>query len=146
MRQKAKEFKYYLCNKIFILSLQRFILYYILYTALLAGVAVALPHLFPNVKLLANKFWLVFGFLSVLTLIAYVLAFIGIKRNPETGVMAIMGSIVLKMLFSMAFVLIYSLNHKGKDILFIFNFFSLYLLFTFFEIYGLLRNLRHQNK
>ena len=128
------------------MSLQRFISYYILYTAVLAGIAVALPYVFPSVSLLANKFWLIFGFLSVLTLIAYILAFFGIKHNPETGVMAIMGSIVLKMLFSMAFVLIYSLNHKGKDLLFVFNFFSLYLLFTCFEIYGLLRNLRHQNK
>ena len=128
------------------MSLFRFIGYYILYTAILAGIAIALPYVFPSVNLLAEKFWLVFSFLSVLTLIAYVLAFIGVKRNPETGVMAIMGSIVLKMLFSMAFVLIYSVNHKGKDLLFVFNFFSLYLLFTGFEIYGLLRNLRHQNK
>jgi hypothetical protein len=128
------------------LSLPRFIGYYILYTAILAVIAIALPYVFPNVNLLATKFWLIFGFLSLLTLIAYILAFFGIKRNPETGVMAIMGSIVLKMIFSMAFVLIYSLNHKGKDLLFVFNFFSLYLLFTCFEIYGLLRNLRHQNK
>ena len=117
-----------------------------LFTALLAGIAIALPYIFPDVKLIANKFWLIFAFLSLLTLIAYVLAFIGIKHNPETGVMAIMGSIVLKMLFSMVFVLVYNLNHKGKDLLFVFNFFSLYLLFTGFEIYGLLRNLRHQNK
>lgn len=128
------------------MSLPRFIVYYLLYTAVLAGIAIALSYIFPAVNLLATKFWLIFGFLSVLTLIAYVLAFFGIKRNPETGVMAIMGSIVLKMLFSMAFVLIYSLNHKGKDLLFVFNFFSLYLLFTCFEIFGLLRNLRHQNK
>ena len=128
------------------MSLQRFIFSYILYTLVLAGIAIALPHLFPTVKLLANKFWLVFGFLGCITFIAYVLAFIGIKRNPETGIMAIMGSIAIKMLFSMAFVLIYSLNNKGKDLVFVFNFFSLYLLFTFFEIYGLLRNLRHQNK
>jgi len=139
------------------LGLQRFILYYILYTALLAGIALSLPHLFPDVKLLADKFWVVFSFLGGLTFIAYILALIGIKRNPETGVLAIMGSIAVKMLFSMAFVLIYSLNTKKKivingvnteekDLVFIFNFFSLYLLFTFFEIYGLLRNLRHQNK
>ena len=117
-----------------------------LFTALLAGIAIALPYIFPDVKLIATKFWLAFGFLSVLTLIAYILAFIGAKRNPETAIMAIMGSIVIKMLFSMGFVLIYSLNHKGNQMLFAFNFFSLYLLFTGFEIYGLLRNLRHQNK
>ncbi|WP_316769162.1 hypothetical protein [Pedobacter frigiditerrae] len=139
------------------LGLQRFILYYVLYTALLAGIALSLPHLFTDVKLLADKFWLVFGFLGGLTFVAFILAFLGIKRNPETGVLAIMGSIAVKMLFSMAFVLIYSLNARKKvlingvnteekDLVFIFNFFSLYLLFTFFEIYGLLRNLRHQNK
>ncbi len=128
------------------MSLQKFIIYYLLYVGLLASVAVLLPKLFPDVKLLADKFWLVFGFLGGLTFIAYVVAFLGIKRNPETGVMAIMGSIILKLIFSMGFVLIYSLNHAGKDLIFVFNFFSLYLLFTFFEIYGLLRNLRHQNK
>lgn len=128
------------------MSLQRFISYYILYTAILAGIAIALPYVFPSINLLADKFWLIFGFLSVLTFIAYILAFFGIKHNPETGVMAIMGSIVLKLIFSMAFVLIYGLNHKEKDLLFVFNFFSLYLLFTCFEIFGLLRNLRHQNK
>jgi hypothetical protein len=128
------------------LSLQRFILHYLFYTALLAGIALSLPSLFPDVKLLANEFWLVFGFLGGLTFIAYILAFMGIKRNPETGILAIMGSIAVKMIFSMAFVLIYSLNNKEKDLVFVFNFFSLYLLFTFFEIYGLLRSLRHQNK
>ena len=128
------------------MSLQRFVLYYLIYTAILAGIGISLPHFFPEVKLLADAFWLVFCFLSGLTFVAYILAFLGIKRNPETGVLAIMASIAVKMLFSMAFVLIYSLNHKGKDLVFVFNFFSLYLLFTFFEIYGLLRNLRHQNK
>ncbi len=143
------------------MSLPRFIGYYILYTAVLAGIAIALPYVFRNVNLLAAKFWLVFGFLSVITFIAYILAFIGIKRNPDTGVLAIMASIAIKMIFSMVFVLIYSINAKnstdpninaageitkGKDLVFIFNFFSLYLLFTFFEIYSLLRNLRHQNK
>jgi phage shock protein PspC (stress-responsive transcriptional regulator) len=133
-------------HKKYTLELKRFILYYVLYTALLAGIALSLPYFFPDVKLLANKFWLVFGFLGMLTFIAYIVAFLGMKRNPETGVLAIMGSIAVKMLFSMAFVLIYSLNHKGKDVVFVLNFFSLYLLFTFFEIYGLLCNLRHQNK
>ncbi|MNW17406.1 hypothetical protein D3C71_2165850 [compost metagenome] len=60
--------------------------------------------------------------------------------------MAIMGSIALKMIFSMAFVLIYSLKGKENGFVFVLNFFSLYLLFSFFEIYCLLRNLRHQNK
>lgn len=128
------------------MTLSKFTLYYVLYTLVLAGVAFALPHMFPQVTLLVKKFWLVFCFIGVLTYIAYMTAFFGIKMDPQAGIMAIMGSIVLKMIFSLAFVLIYSLNSKEKGVVFALNFFSLYLLFSFFEIYSLLCNLRHQNK
>ncbi len=128
------------------MSLTRFTLFYLIYCAALAGIAYLLPFLFPGSMVLVRHFWVVFGFLGGITFIAYVVADLGIKRNPETGIMAIMGSIALKMIFSMAFVLIYSLNSKGKGMVFVLNFFSLYLLFSFFEIYSLLRNLRHQNK
>lgn len=127
------------------MSLSRFTLYYLIYTLLLAGLAYALPHLFPEVTLLVKKFWLVFCFIGGLTYIAYLTAYFGIKMDPQAGVMAIMGSIVLKMIFSLAFVLIYSLHSKEKGLVFALNFFSLYLLFSFFEIYSLLCNLRHQN-
>ena len=128
------------------MSLTRFILLYIIYCAFLAVIAYVLQSLFAGVIVAGKNFWIVFGFLSGITFIAYLVADMGIKRNPETGIMAIMGSIALKMVFSMAFVLVYSLNHKEKGMVFVLNFFSLYLLFSFFEIYALLRNLRHQNK
>ena len=128
------------------MTIPKFTIYYLIYALVLAGIAYALPFLFPQVTLLVKKFWLVFCFLGGLTYIAYITAYFGIKMDPQAGVMAIMGSIVLKMIFSMAFVLIYSLNNKQNGMIFVFNFFSLYLLFSFFEIYSLLRNLRHQNK
>lgn len=127
------------------MSLKRFVAYYILFAAVLAGLVLAINATFPEMKWLSPRFWLIFGFLGGLTLIAYVVAFLGIKRNPESGVLALMGSIVLKLLFSMAFVLIYSLKYNGEGLVFVLNFFSLYLLFTLFEISCLLRNLRHQN-
>ncbi|RZL35782.1 MAG: hypothetical protein EOP00_30070 [Pedobacter sp.] len=128
------------------MSLPKFLISYSIFTGILAGIALLLPAIFPSVKLLTNQFWLIFWFLGGLTLIAYILADLGIKRKPETGVFSILGAVILKMLFSMSFVLIYSLKHPESDLLFVFNFFSLYLLFTLFEILGLLRNLRHQNK
>jgi hypothetical protein len=136
----------YFCEKICQLKFIKFTLSYLIYTLILAGIAYGLQYQFQDSKILANKFWIVFGFLAGITYIAYTVADLGIKRNPETGIMAIMGSIALKMIFSMAFVLIYSLNSKEKGMVFVLNFFSLYLLFSFFEIYCLLRNLRHQNK
>ncbi len=87
-----------------------------------------------------------FLFLGGITYIAYLVADLGMKRNPEVGVMAIMGAITVKMLFSLAFVLIYSQKNGPLGLNFLLNFFSLYLFFSFFEIYCLLRNLRHQNK
>ena len=128
------------------MSLSKFTLSYLLYCLVLGVIAWSLPILFPNETLLVPKFWLVFGFLGGITYIAYLVVYLGTKRDPETGIMAIMGSIAIKMLFSMAFVLIYSLNSTGSGFVFVLNFFSLYLLFSFFEIYCLLRNLRHQNK
>ncbi|MDQ8004596.1 MAG: hypothetical protein REI64_07320 [Pedobacter sp.] len=126
------------------MGLGKFIVSYLLYTLLLAGISIAIKHFFPEA--IAGQFWLVFGFLAGLTLIAYILADIGIKRNPQIGVFAILGSVIIKMLFAMSFVLIYSLKQTKGDMAFALNFFSLYLLFTLFEILGLLRNLRHQNK
>jgi len=128
------------------LSITRFTVFYLICCLLLAAIAFFIPIVFPGVTILAKKFWVVYGFLAGITFIAYVVADLGIKRNPEAGIMAIMASIALKMIFSMAFVLIYSLNTKEKGMVFVLNFFSLYLLFSFFEIYSLLRNLRHQNK
>ncbi|RZK43617.1 MAG: hypothetical protein EOO90_02935 [Pedobacter sp.] len=117
-----------------------------MYTGLLAGFSVLLQYLIPDVRILATHFWLVFSFCAIITFIAYVLAYLGLKRNPEVGVMAIMASVAVKMFFAMAFVLIYSINTKERGLIFPLNFFSLYLLFSFFEIFSLLRNLRHQNK
>ena len=128
------------------MSLTKFTFSYLLYTAVLGVIAYSLSVAFPDLNILAAKFWVLFGFLAGITFIAYLLAYLGIKHHPETGIMAIMGSIALKMLFSMAFVLIYSMKSQERGLVLVLNFFSLYLLFSFFEIYALLRNLRHQNK
>lgn len=125
------------------MGVKKFFIIYVLYTLLLAGVALVVKQFFPLA--LVGHFWLIFGFLAVLTFIAYLLAYVGIHRNPQAGVFAILGSVILKMLFAMSFVLIYSMKQKDAGMVFVLNFFSLYLLFTLFEILCLLRNLRHQN-
>ena len=127
------------------MTLAKFTSIYFIFIGLLIGVVAVLPLLFPDKVLFISNFWVMFGFLAGITYIAYMLVDIGIKRDPEVGVMAIMGSIAVKMIFCMAFVLIYSIKAKGIGLVFMLNFFSLYLLFTAFEIYCLLRNLRHQN-
>ena len=127
------------------MTLAKFTSIYFIFVGLLIGLIAILPFVFPDQQLFVNNFWVMFGFLAGITYVAYMLVDIGIKRDPEVGIMAIMGSIAVKMIFCMAFVLIYSIKAKGIGLVFLLNFFSLYLLFTAFEIYCLLRNLRHQN-
>ena len=127
------------------MTLAKFTSIYFIFVGLLIGIIAVLPLLFPGASLFVNNFWVMFGFLAGITYVAYMLVDIGVKRDPEVGIMAIMGSIAVKMIFCMAFVLIYSIKAKGIGLVFLLNFFSLYLLFTAFEIYCLLRNLRHQN-
>lgn len=100
----------------------------------------------PTNTILVPKFWVIFGFLAVLTLIAYFGSLIGIKKGGESSVFLIMGGIVVKLLFCMSFVLVYLLKFKVNDVYFALEFFSIYFLFTAFEVYALLCNLRHQNK
>lgn len=116
---------------------------YLIFTALIASICAVLPVIFPTIDLFIQKFWVTFFFIAGITLIALVVALIGIKRKPEVGVMAIMGSIVIKLIFMMAFVLVFAMNTPVNAVLFMINFFSLYFLFSGFEIYCLLRNLRH---
>ena len=127
------------------MTLAKFTSFYFILIGVLIGLVAILPSIFPGSDLFVPNFWLMFGFLAGITFIAYLLVDIGVKRDPEVGIMSIMGSIAVKMIFCMAFVLIYSIKGKGIGLLFLLNFFSLYLLFTGFEIYSLLRNLRHQN-
>jgi hypothetical protein len=110
------------------------------------GFAVYFENSTPDDTILVPKFWVVFGFVAVLTLIAYFGSLFGLKKDPETSVLVIMGALVVKLLFSMAFVLVYLLKFKVKGVDFCIQFFSLYFLFTAFEVYALLCNLRHQNK
>jgi hypothetical protein len=110
------------------------------------GTAYYLEASNPNDVILIPKFWIVYGFLVVLTLIAYFMSLLGLKSNAEASVLFIMGAVVLKLLISMCFVLVYLLKFKVNSIYFAAEFFSIYFLFTAFEVYALLCNLRHPNK
>jgi hypothetical protein len=76
----------------------------------------------------------------------YAVSFIGLKAGGDNQAFIMLAAIVIRLLFSMFFVLFYLSNVKVNGLLFIANFFSIYFLFTAFEIYCLLRNLRHQIK
>lgn len=124
----------------------RNVLFYVLFVALLGAIGLGLPMFLPQVKLLSPHFWLAFAFLALITFLAYITALIGIRQAKGAGVMVIMMAFFVKLLSCMVFMLIYSQKQHPVTLIFVFNFFILYFFFTLFEIYGLLCNLRHQNK
>jgi hypothetical protein len=81
-----------------------------------------------------------------ITLLVYFLSIIGLKIDGEHQPLILLGGVVIRLLGSLAFVLVYLNKTQVDPILFVVNFFSIYFLFTVFEIYCLLRNLRHQIK
>lgn len=128
------------------MNLSRFLILFFGFTLLLGAGADLMERANPSDTILIPKFWVVFATIAFLTLIAYLLSWFGIQKGGEVSVFTILGGIVMKLLFCMVFVLVYLLKFKVNDIQFVLNFFSLYFLYTAFEVYCLLRNLRHQNK
>jgi len=128
------------------LSFLRFSLIFSIIVAVAGGFFYLLEVFDEKNIILVPKFWVVFGFQFFITLIAYSVSMLGMKKGAETGTFTIIGAITVKMLFSMGFVLAYLLKINVKGVSFAIQFFSLYFLFTAFEVYALLCNLRHQNK
>lgn len=115
-----------------------------LFAALVAGLAVGLSALFEPHTILSPNFWLFFAYLYVLTGIVYVMSIFGVKKSPDIGVYALLGGIVIKLLFALALFLAIVLKSAENQIVLGLNFFCIYLLFTSFEVIYLLRKLRHQ--
>lgn len=128
------------------MKLSRFFILYTIFTLFLGLSAFFIDSNYPDKNLLIPKFWVIFGAIALLTLLAYIFSWIGIRKGGEFSIVAMMGSILVKLLFCMVLVLVYLLKFKVNDIIFVANFISLYFLFTAFEVYALLCNLRHQNK
>ena len=128
------------------MSIQKFSLYYFILLALTgSGFYFAQYFLFPVVILIPN-FWIVFTFMAIITLIVYAVSSIGINFGGDNQAFIMLAAVVIRLLLSMFFVLFYLSKIKVDGLLFVANFFSVYFLFTVFEIYCLLRNLRHQIK
>jgi hypothetical protein len=128
------------------MSLKRFLILFTTFTLIVGLAAYTLQITMPKEQLLIPKFWVIFGAVAMLTLLAYIFSWIGIKKGGEFSVLAIMGGILIKLIFCMILVLVYLQKFKVNDLVFVGNFISLYFLFTAFEVYALLCNLRHQNK
>ncbi|POY35077.1 hypothetical protein C3K47_16880 [Solitalea longa] len=123
--------------------LKRFAVFSIIIALVIGGI----QYLLADKQLLMDKIWLIYFFYSFITLFSFVLASYGLKKGGEFSVLAVLVSVVFKMLLCMSMALVFIYKNMVTDKwAFISNFFLLYLLYTIFEVYNLIYNLRDQKK
>lgn len=124
------------------MALKKFLIFYFVFALAIALLSIALQVFLPSVELFISNYWVLFGYLFVLTLIAFFLSFFGAQKEGEVGAMAIMGGLVFKFLFALAFFVFLRFKTEEDKLLLGLNFVILYFLLTGFEVVGLLRILR----
>lgn len=119
------------------------IFFFLWFTFIIAIPPYALQN-YGHANLITPNFWLIFFFLSAITLLVVTGVLIVRQMYPTMFSEAFMGATVVKILGCLIFILV--LVHKSKldKYVFIGDFFYIYFLNTVFEIYILLRTLRHK--
>lgn len=127
------------------MTLKRFLFSYFLYGLGLVLLSLGIDTIFADFEILISNYWILYGYLYVLTLIAFFVSYIGVQKEGQIGAMALMGGLVLKFVFALAFFVFLRFKTQENLTVLALNFFVLYLLLTVFEVVGLLRILRLQN-
>ena len=131
----------YLCNRMKTITV---IIYFILFTIVIALPPVLLQQT-GNGSWLDAGFWTLFIFMAVLTLLLLAGMVTAYHKKPEYFAQAFLAGTTLKILLCFAFIFVFLRYNKVNKLVFLADFFYIYLLNTVFEIYVLLRNLRHKN-
>ena len=117
---------------------------YLVFVILLAILPIAAQHNGYDDWLIPH-FWLFFLYISGLTLLAFGVVLWVQQKNSEYYVQAFMAGTTVKILACLIFIVVYLMKNKINKYVFVADFFYIYLLNMAFEIYVLLRNLRHKN-
>ena len=115
---------------------------YLLFVIVIAITPVILQQIKVN-NLLINDFWVLFSFMSFLTLVVLFTLLIVNEKSPDFFTQAFLGATTVKFLVSIIF--IFAIRKNQDKAIFIGDFMYIYFLNTIFEIYLLLFNLRHKN-
>jgi hypothetical protein len=120
------------------------ILGHLLFVILLAVPPVILQYT-GNGDLMVAHFWLVFIYISGLTFLVVSAVVLMHAKSREYFVQAYLAGTTVKILACIIFIFIFAMKNKVNKHVFLADFFYIYLLNMAFEVYVLLRNLRHKN-
>jgi len=89
-----------------------------------------------------EKIWLSQAFLFCTFLIAIRINQIGLQRSPKQFHIFYFSSMFIRMFLSFGFMIFIALTIKNQIVILLSNFIVMYLLYSWFEIYLLIHNLR----
>ena len=112
-------------------------------SALLAALIFILQQLEGAERLIHTQVWGIMIFSVILALIIVVMNHWGLKNlDPQSRTNLFLGTTVLRLLLSMGFIGITLFVGIENQILWVADFFAIYLFYLVFEIYTILTNLR----
>ncbi|RAU84546.1 hypothetical protein [Pontibacter arcticus] len=110
-------------------------------TIVCAGVILLLLE-FTGSLLINEYIWHMLGFFVFVTAFTYYICSLGYKHDKENYQVYHFSSMGFRMVLCIGVVFAYAYFKGENKLQFVFNFFVLYFLYTGFEIYSLLANLR----
>lgn len=124
--------------------LQNFHLLFLAFTLLVAGLILIFLQTLPQI--LTESIWTVFFFVVILSYLVGVIANWLYKQSPENFLQIKLLGMVIRILASLGFITWVVLTGEKNIILFISDFFVLFLFYLVFDIYTFLSNLRPISK
>lgn len=125
---------------------KKFTLYSLAIAVILILLSTISSNLLENVELFISPYPYFVLFFLLITILAFWLGDWGLKKSADSSVFIVLGMVVGKMLLSMIFALIFIYGSRFNKIAFLISFFLPYFIYTAFEIYSLMSNLRALKK
>lgn len=116
---------------------------FLLFILIIAIPPVALQYT-GNTGLLTANFWTTFIFMCSLTFLLVIGMLVVKQKNQEYFTAAFLGGTTIKLLACLIFIFVFVRRNAADKHIFLLDFIYIYLLNTAFEVYILLRNLRHE--
>ncbi|SIO22487.1 hypothetical protein SAMN05444394_3934 [Algoriphagus halophilus] len=124
--------------------LQNFHVRFFMFTGIISLLIFLLQQILPQV--VHEKIW---GILCFVAIMSYLIGFLSkllLKSSPESLIQIKLLGMVLRIIASLVYITIVVMSGAENILLFISNFFILFLFFLVFDIYAFLANLRPISK
>ncbi|RZS95024.1 hypothetical protein BC751_0539 [Cecembia calidifontis] len=117
----------------------------LLLTLTIAGLVYLIKEVF-HLNWVHESIWKIISFFLILTWLTGIFAHYLLSISKENSANILMGTIGIRFLASIAFVVVMLVLGQENLILFVINFFVIYLFYLLFDMYGLITNLRPISK